>query len=514
MEVTVYSIGQRLFIAVMVFALSFSFPFPTLASGLLVTKTLDRDADAVIVTGACMPGFTDAPLNQLFVYAYRESQWQQIPWQFDEVKNGAYIASDNKQLDTADELVVMGRDCGDRAMSDNWISDASARSHQRCEITVVDPLDTVKLGWIYVYRSTSLRDTVTQDYVAFDYATSVFTTPVYKLGFFINYLGGHRMELNGSGVDVLDRSKFRFKAPDQDVFNEEWAEGEDPQPEILDGRVRAIAGYQEQGQGILTFAYRSHFYDLVTVDLSWAPKSFEWVRASADFNENIKGGTYYDANTSAGVPVDGKPDVVATTPASLWQQISASTGTVVHTADVTPMRGTLSTYYNDNSTIDPTDTGDKKSYGEMGLTVTNPIKYIYLAVTHYILPPNQPNVGATYYAYFAHPLQCQANQTAVKKLEREETPRSFFLSSNYPNPFNPITTMQYQVSEPTQVEIAIYELLGRKIRTLVNEIKTPGTYEIQWNGLNQIEEPVTSGIYFCVLKTVQFNMTRQLVLLR
>ena len=56
------------------------------------------------------------------------------------------------------------------------------------------PLNTAKLGWIYVYRSAGLTETVTQDYVSFDYATSVFTTPIYKLGFFIKYLGGNRLE--------------------------------------------------------------------------------------------------------------------------------------------------------------------------------------------------------------------------------------------------------------------------------------------------------------------------------
>jgi hypothetical protein len=410
MEVTMHSFGQYLFCATMVCALVLPVPFATPASGPLVAKTLDRDADAVIVPGASLPGFAGVPFAQLFVYAYRGSQWQQIPWQFDEVKNGAYAASDNGKLDPADELVVMGGDCGDRAAPDGWIGDASARSYPRYEITVVDPLNTANLGWIYVYRSAGLSETVTQDYVSFDYATSVFTTPIYKLGFFRQYLGGDRLELNGSGINVLDRSKFRLKTPGQDPYTEETLELDEPQPKILDGRVRAIAGYQELGQGILTIAYRSQFYDRVTVDFSWSPVPFEWARASADFNQNMMGGTYYDANTPSGVPVDGVPDAIAATPASLWQQISAATGTVIHAADVSGMQGTVSTYYRDNATVDAADTGDKKSYGEMGVTVTNPIKYVDLKVTHYILPSNQPDVGATYYAYFTHPLQPQANE--------------------------------------------------------------------------------------------------------
>ena len=74
------------------------------------------------------------------------------------------------------------------------------------------------------------------------------------------------------------------------------------------------------------------------------------------------------------------------------------------------MKGTVTTYYKDSATADPTDTGDKKSYGEMGVTVTHPIKYVDLKVTHYILPPNQPDVGARYDAYFSHPLQTEANE--------------------------------------------------------------------------------------------------------
>jgi hypothetical protein len=413
-----HSKGQRLIAAALMCALVLSFPISATADGPLVARSLDRDADAVIVTGARLPRFAGAPLAQLFVYAYRGGQWQQIPWQFDEVKSGRYVIADNRQLDAADELVVMGGDCGDRAAPDDWISDANARSNPRYEITVIDPLNSAKRGWIYVYRSTGLRETVTQDYVAFDYAASVFTTPVYVLGFFRQYLGGNRLELNGSGVNVLDRSKFRLKVPLQNPITEESLELDEPQPKILDGRVRAIAGYQELGQGILTIAYRSQFYDLVTLDFAWSPLPFEWARATADFNPNMIGGIYYDANTPSGVLVDGKPDAVTTTPASLWQQISAATGTVLHAADVSPMQGTVSTYYKDSAVIDSTDTGDKKSYGEMGVTVTNPIKYVSLNVTHYILPPYQPNVGAKYYSYFTHPLQSQANEQWLSSVER------------------------------------------------------------------------------------------------
>ncbi len=500
--------------AVMILALFFTNSSAIAAGGLMAAKTLDRDEDAVIVKGSALAGFVAVPLNQLFVYAFRKNQWHQIPWQFDEKQNGEYRALDNGQLDGEDELVVLGRDCGDRAGVQEHISDASARSFPRYEITIVDPLNTAKVGWIYVYRSTTLADTVKTDYVVFDFPTSIFTTPVYTLGFMVKYLGGDRLELNGSGINVLDRSKYRFKPTGQSVFTEEWAEGEDPQPKIIDGRVRAIAGYQEQGQGILTFAYRSQFYDLMTVDLTWAPGSFDWARASADFNENIKGGIYYDANTPNGVVVDGKPDSIKTTPASLWQQISASTGTIIHAADIAPMQGTPSTYYKDDATLDPQDTGDKKSFGDMGVTVTRPNKNIYLSVTHYILPPQQPNVGARYYACFTQPLQSQASVTAVARMEDHNAPCSFTVSPGYPNPFNATTSLQYQVGAPAHVRIDIFDLTGRRIRRLIDEQHRPGMFRIQWDGLNDSDQPSSSGIYLCECWAGQTKLTRQLVLLR
>lgn len=512
------SIRKRLHITVTAFILVFNFSIAVSAHPAMTTsKTLDRNDDPAIVTGASLPEFLGVPLNQLFVYAFHKNEWRQIPWQFDEVKDELYLPVDNNKLDAVDELVVMGADCGDRITANEWINDANSHSYPRYEITVVDPLNTSKLAWFYVYRSTTLQDTVRTDYVDYHFPDNLFTSPVYKLGFMLAYIGGNRLEMNGSGIDVLDRSKYRMKPVGQQIFDEEWAEGEDPQPEILDGRVRAIAGYQGLGllgRGILTYGYRSMFYDLIIVDLSWAPGAFEWVRASADFNENMVGGIYYDANTPKGVRVDGKPDTILTTPVVPWQQISSATGTVIHTADVSPMGGTLSMYYKDDATVDQKDTGDKKSYGDMGVTVTNPLKKIYLSVTHYILPPNLPNVGARYYEYFLHPLQCQALATAVQNAEQKQTPHAFSLSANYPNPFNPITTLQYEVGAPGRIEIVIYDVLGQKIRTLLDERKASGVFTISWDGLNQQDRPAPSGIYFCVLSADPFTITRQLVLLR
>jgi len=478
------------------------------------SKTLDREADPAVIPGSLLAGLNGAPLNQLFVYAFRSGQWHQIPWQFDEVRNLEYLAFDNGLLDPADELVVMGRDCGDQAAAKEWINDDASRSFPRYEIMIVDPLDSGKKGWIYLYRSATLTDTVKTDYVDFDFPSSLFTSPVYKLGLMVKYIAGDRLELNGSGVDLLDRSKYRFKPATQEVFTEEWAEGEDPQPEVLDGRVRAIAGYQEKGQGLLTIAYRSQFYDLITVDLSWAPLSLEWAQASADFNDKIAPGIYYDAHTPLGVPVDGIPDAVAAAPAELWQQISSATGTIIHTADVSPMQGTTALYYRDSAIADPHDTGDHVSYGEMGVTVSHPINYLYLSVTHYILPPHMPNVGATYFQYFGHPLQVEVRFTRVEDATEPTAPAMFALSDNYPNPFNASTAMRYQTGTAGAVEIALYDLAGRRICTLEHGEQSAGEHEVQWDGRDDAGNPAPSGLYFCRMQAGTFAATRRWMLLR
>ena len=104
---------------------------------------------------------------------------------------------------------------------------------------------------------------------------------------------------------------------------------------------------------------------------------------------------------------------------------------------------------------------------------------------------------------------------ATKILTQDgEKPKTFALSPNYPNPFNPMTTLDYEVAELSHVEITIYNLLGQKIKLLLDEMQSPGFYQVRWNGRDQSEQPVAAGIYFCLLKTPQLQIKRRLLLLR
>ncbi|MFA4947610.1 MAG: Ig-like domain-containing protein, partial [Candidatus Krumholzibacteriia bacterium] len=91
---------------------------------------------------------------------------------------------------------------------------------------------------------------------------------------------------------------------------------------------------------------------------------------------------------------------------------------------------------------------------------------------------------------------------------------AFTLGQNYPNPFNPSTTIDYSVARTSPVEIAIYDVNGRKIRTLVSEVKMQGAYKAVWNGKNERGTPVASGVYFYRLIAGDFTQIKKMILLR
>ncbi|NQT27393.1 T9SS type A sorting domain-containing protein [candidate division KSB1 bacterium] len=103
--------------------------------------------------------------------------------------------------------------------------------------------------------------------------------------------------------------------------------------------------------------------------------------------------------------------------------------------------------------------------------------------------------------------------TAVEDLPIN-LPESFSMT-NYPNPFNPTTTIQFALPVDDQVSVTIYDAMGRMVRTLIHsESITAGTYEVQWNGMNASSQPVASGVYFYSIQGVQFNQTNRCLLLK
>ncbi|MBN2093272.1 T9SS type A sorting domain-containing protein [candidate division KSB1 bacterium] len=93
-------------------------------------------------------------------------------------------------------------------------------------------------------------------------------------------------------------------------------------------------------------------------------------------------------------------------------------------------------------------------------------------------------------------------------------PTDFSLSQNFPNPFNPETTIQYQLPAENHVVLKIFDMLGKKIITLMDQKQPAGYYKISWNGCDSQGNKVPAAIYFYQLGTEKFNETRKMILLQ
>lgn len=102
----------------------------------------------------------------------------------------------------------------------------------------------------------------------------------------------------------------------------------------------------------------------------------------------------------------------------------------------------------------------------------------------------------------------------TKQAVIEYIPREFALHQNYPNPFNPNTTIVFEVPESSHIRLDLYDLLGRHVRTLVNEEMPIGLKTIVWDSLDERGIPVAAGIYFYKMEAGTFSKTMKMILLK
>ncbi|MCK4386197.1 MAG: T9SS type A sorting domain-containing protein [candidate division Zixibacteria bacterium] len=98
--------------------------------------------------------------------------------------------------------------------------------------------------------------------------------------------------------------------------------------------------------------------------------------------------------------------------------------------------------------------------------------------------------------------------------EEEGRPTTFLLSQNYPNPFNPVTNFKFTVPEASCVKIEIFNILGQKVKTLVDEDMRAGVFIVDWDGKDERGVEVSSGIYFYRMTAGDFSDTKRMVLLK
>ena len=97
----------------------------------------------------------------------------------------------------------------------------------------------------------------------------------------------------------------------------------------------------------------------------------------------------------------------------------------------------------------------------------------------------------------------------IQEQEIEEIPTSFSLAQNFPNPFNPITTIQFSLPQAGDVTLKIYNVLGEEVKTLVNEYKEIGNHSVQFNANN-----LASGMYLYRFQAGSFVETKKMILLK
>ena len=93
-------------------------------------------------------------------------------------------------------------------------------------------------------------------------------------------------------------------------------------------------------------------------------------------------------------------------------------------------------------------------------------------------------------------------------------PQEFSLYQNYPNPFNPTTTITYDLPKRSQVTLGIYDLLGKQIKTLVNQSQDAGNRIAVWDGTDDLGRQVSAGVYLYRIQAGEFSQTRKMLLLK
>ncbi len=105
-----------------------------------------------------------------------------------------------------------------------------------------------------------------------------------------------------------------------------------------------------------------------------------------------------------------------------------------------------------------------------------------------------------------HPFHMESNGN---ENSNQNTPEQFKLSQNYPNPFNPSTMIEYSIANQQKVELKVYDVLGREVATLVNEIQNPGSYNVMFNAAS-----LSSGIYFYKLVSGSYSDIKKMILVK
>ncbi|MCK4448543.1 MAG: T9SS type A sorting domain-containing protein, partial [Candidatus Marinimicrobia bacterium] len=123
-------------------------------------------------------------------------------------------------------------------------------------------------------------------------------------------------------------------------------------------------------------------------------------------------------------------------------------------------------------------------------------------------------VATDFERYYLYRGVVLSNETVDIDKDNGKFANAFTLCQNYPNPFNPSTTINFEIPGSELVTLEIYNVLGQKVATLINDNLESGYHSVEWNGLTDHNESLPTGVYFCKLTFGESSKTSKMVLLK
>lgn len=479
-------------------------------------RTLTRNLEPVVVTGAQMPNDIGTDVTKLVVYRFTESNntWTQIPFQIDErTPSGSYFASDDGVWDSNDDLCFMAQDAGDFTPPTNWPVGVNQTS--RDEVTVTDPL-TGKFASAYVFTAPSVTPVSTQ-YVTFSGTATNQTTGKNAAGqtnYVIDFVDGAPQTQSvmaigtgngGDGTDLIDRAKTRAKI----LFI--WYTEDDVVGTIAGsklGPIRLIERITGTLTGFSALDATAYYYsDFIRTATTIISNFFSLneLRYSVDFS-SASGLVHYDDHGAAGgngpFTVDGIGDAFSSQPLGRWWEVDSPHGCYILISDFSSAPAqTVKGYYQDGGS-DPSgkETGASGIRGESGVDAFSAQSTTFTVdYWSFMLPANQGNVGNTYESYYANPFsQTVTAQSFVTAIgEPRSRPVVAAVGVAVPSPFRGMTRIPVQLyaTSPRRAAVQIVRPDGRVVRTLPVAALRVGATQVVWDGRDDAGVDVSAGLY-------------------
>ncbi len=527
--------------------------------GAVLAQTPGHDLEPVVILGDTFAEFLGAGVteenNELFLYAYKNSAWEQIPFQIDEIgwqgdTVSGYFIPDDGLLDADDEFSFMAKDAGEKA-DESWIGDEDSQSHSRYELVLKDPLDTNNTSWAYLYRSApGAPGAADVDYVAYhtgpneSAGADTIVGQTYTMANAANNGFPNFLSFSGADINILKLQEIKLLAGAFDLNETDSFLFQDVQ--VKDGNIRVVREMKID-IGIVLFPGVPIFvpdaFKGITFPLFYYANSLELrasfsipdtlplnleinkLRQSFNLNENAVGMKMFTKNNT-GIIVDGTVDSIVDgitnyPDETTWLAYSGDPGNFVNLYTIPDIGSEQILFYEDDASAGSYGNGGFQLSGEGEGRIRGQAP---LGLTSYypgtVAQGDEQRLGNT----LANPLvvskihQTFEQVTSVEVLEDGVLPERFTLGQNFPNPFNPTTQIRYGIPATSKgahrTVLTIYNLLGQPMRTLVDAIQGAGNYLVTWNGMDDQGRTVPSGVYIYRLASGEFGDSRKLVLVK